>query len=66
MASEIETGSKYIPEMSKKEIEELGNSIKASSLKVIEDNITRMKKAWKNRPAAMDYFDEISNLFGRR
>ncbi|MGD2066193.1 MAG: double-cubane-cluster-containing anaerobic reductase [Candidatus Bathyarchaeota archaeon] len=66
MASEIETGSKYIPEMSKKEIEELGGSIKASSMKVIEDNIERMKKAWKNRPQAMEYFDEIANLFGRR
>jgi benzoyl-CoA reductase/2-hydroxyglutaryl-CoA dehydratase subunit BcrC/BadD/HgdB len=66
MASEIETGSKYIPEMSKNEIEELGSSIKAASMKVIEDNIERMKKAWKNRPAAMEYFDEIANLFGRR
>jgi benzoyl-CoA reductase/2-hydroxyglutaryl-CoA dehydratase subunit BcrC/BadD/HgdB len=66
MASEIETGTKYIPEMSKKEIEELGGSIKASSMKVIEDNIKRMKKAWKNRPEAMNYFDEIANLFGRR
>jgi benzoyl-CoA reductase/2-hydroxyglutaryl-CoA dehydratase subunit BcrC/BadD/HgdB len=66
MASEIETGTKYIPEMSKKEIEELGGSIKAASMKVIEDNIQRMKKAWKNRPAAMEYFDEIANLFGRR
>ncbi|TRO48670.1 2-hydroxyacyl-CoA dehydratase [Candidatus Bathyarchaeota archaeon] len=66
MASEIETGTKYIPEMSKKEIEELSGSIKASSMKVIEDNIQRMKKAWKNRPEAMNYFDEIANLFGRR
>ena len=66
MASEIETGTKYIPEMSKKEIEELGGSIKAASIKVIEDNIKRMKKAWKNRPATMEYFDEIANLFGRR
>jgi benzoyl-CoA reductase/2-hydroxyglutaryl-CoA dehydratase subunit BcrC/BadD/HgdB len=66
MASEIETGTKYIPEMSEKEVAELGGSIKASSLKVIEDNIQRMKKAWKNRPEAMEYFDEISNLFGRR
>jgi benzoyl-CoA reductase/2-hydroxyglutaryl-CoA dehydratase subunit BcrC/BadD/HgdB len=66
MASEIETGTKYIPEMSKKEIEELGGSIKASSMKVIEDNIQKMKKAWKNRPKAMEYFDEIANLFGRR
>ena len=66
MASEIETGTKYIPEMSQKEIEELSGSIKASSMKVIEDNIQRMKKAWKNRPEAMNYFDEIANLFGRR
>ena len=66
MASEIETGTKYIPEMSKKETEELESSIKAASMKVIEDNIERMKKAWKNRPAVMEYFDEIANLFGRR
>jgi benzoyl-CoA reductase/2-hydroxyglutaryl-CoA dehydratase subunit BcrC/BadD/HgdB len=66
MASEIETGTKYIPEMSKKEIKELESSIKAASMKVIEDNIERMKKAWKNRPAVMEYFDEIANLFGRR
>jgi len=66
MASEIETGTKYIPERAKKEIEELSGSIKASSMKVIEDNIQRMKKAWKNRPEAMNYFDEIANLFGRR
>ena len=38
MASEIETGTKYIPEMTETEIEELGGSIKASSMKVIEDN----------------------------
>jgi len=66
MASEIETGSKYIPEMSKSEIEELGNSIKAASIKVMEQNIKRMKKTWPNRPEAMEYFDEISNFFGRR
>jgi len=66
MASEIETGSKYIPEMAQKEIEELGSSIKAASIKVIEDNIERMKKTWKNRAKSMEYFDEISNLFGQR
>jgi benzoyl-CoA reductase/2-hydroxyglutaryl-CoA dehydratase subunit BcrC/BadD/HgdB len=66
MASEIETETKYIPEMSKTEIEELNSSIKEASLKVIEDNIERMKKAWKNRPKAMEYFDEISNFFGKR
>jgi benzoyl-CoA reductase/2-hydroxyglutaryl-CoA dehydratase subunit BcrC/BadD/HgdB len=52
--------------MAEKESEELRESIKASSIKVIEDNIERMKKAWKNRPKAMEYFDEISNFFGRR
>jgi benzoyl-CoA reductase/2-hydroxyglutaryl-CoA dehydratase subunit BcrC/BadD/HgdB len=66
MASEIENGTKYIPEMSKTEIEELRNSIKAVSLKVMKENIERMKKTWKNRPKAMDYFDEVSNFFGQR
>ncbi len=66
MASEIEKGAKYIPEMSQSEIDELKNSIKASSIKVIEDNIERMKKTWKTRPKVMEYFDEISNFFGRR
>ena len=66
MASEIEKGTKYIPEMAQSEIDELRESIKAASIKVIEDNIKRMKKAWKNRPKAMEYFDEISNFFGRR
>ena len=66
MASEIEKGTKYIPEIPQNEIDELNKSIKTASLKVIEDNIERMKKAWKNRPQAMEYFDEISNLFGKR
>ncbi len=66
MASEIEKGTKYIPEMAQKEIEELRSSIKAASIKAIEENIERMKKTWKNRPKAMNYFDEISNFFGRR
>ena len=66
MASKIEKGPKYIPEMTESEIDELKESIKASSIKVIEDNIERMKKTWKNRPKTMEYFDEISNFFGRR
>ena len=66
MASEIEVGSKYIPEMPKKEKEELRSSIKAASIKVIKENIKRMKKTWPNRPETMEYFDEISNFFGRR
>jgi benzoyl-CoA reductase/2-hydroxyglutaryl-CoA dehydratase subunit BcrC/BadD/HgdB len=66
MASEIEKGTKYIPEMAQSEIAEVKESIKTASIKVIEDNIERMKKSWKNRPKVMEYFDEISNFFGRR
>jgi benzoyl-CoA reductase/2-hydroxyglutaryl-CoA dehydratase subunit BcrC/BadD/HgdB len=66
MASKIETEKKYIPDMAQKEIDQLNKSIKSASIKVIEDNIERMKKSWKNRPKIMEYFDEISNFFGRR
>ncbi|MCW4022130.1 MAG: double-cubane-cluster-containing anaerobic reductase [Candidatus Bathyarchaeota archaeon] len=66
MASEIEKGTKYIPEMTQSEIDDLNKSMKTSSLKVIEDNIEKMKKSWKDRPQVMEYFDEISNLFGKR
>jgi len=66
MASEIEKGTRYIPEMAQNEIDELRSSIKAASIKVMEENIARMKKTWKNRPKTMEYFDEISNFFGRR
>jgi benzoyl-CoA reductase/2-hydroxyglutaryl-CoA dehydratase subunit BcrC/BadD/HgdB len=57
---------KYVPEIPQKEIEELQNSIKASSQKTIADNIERMKKTSKNRPEAMRYFDEIADFFGSR
>src|SRR5208283_1657940 len=57
---------KYTPELSTKEIEELRNSIKAGSQKIIAENIERMKKADPNRPEVMKYFDEIANLFGKR
>jgi len=57
---------KYIPEISQKEIEELRNTIKAASIKVMTENIERMKKTSTNRPEAMQYFDEISNFFGQR
>jgi benzoyl-CoA reductase/2-hydroxyglutaryl-CoA dehydratase subunit BcrC/BadD/HgdB len=57
---------KYMPEVSRKEIDELKNTMKAASLKVIADNIERMKKADPKRPEAMKYFDEMSNLFGKR
>jgi benzoyl-CoA reductase/2-hydroxyglutaryl-CoA dehydratase subunit BcrC/BadD/HgdB len=57
---------KYIPEMPQREIDELRNSIKATSQKVIAENIERMKKTSKNRPEAMQYFDEIADFFGKR
>jgi len=66
MASEIEVGMRYIPEMSQKEIEELRNTMKSASMKIIADNIERMKKTWPNRPETMTYFDEIGNFFGQR
>ncbi len=60
------TEKKYMPEIPKKEIDELRNTIKAASEKIIAENIERMKKADPNRPEAMKYFDEIANLFGQR
>jgi benzoyl-CoA reductase/2-hydroxyglutaryl-CoA dehydratase subunit BcrC/BadD/HgdB len=66
MASEIEKGTKYIPDMPEKEAEDLKASIKDASLKVIQENIRRMKETWPNRPHVMEYFDEISNFFGHR
>ena len=57
---------KYTPEIPAKEIEELRNTIKAASQKIMAENIEHMKKADPNRPEAMKYFDEISNLFGKR
>jgi len=57
---------RYMPEIPQKEIEELRSSIKATSMKVMTENIERMKKASPNRPKAMEYFDEIANLFGQR
>jgi benzoyl-CoA reductase/2-hydroxyglutaryl-CoA dehydratase subunit BcrC/BadD/HgdB len=44
----------------------LRTSIKEASLKVIEENIEKMKKAWPNRPKIMEYFDGISNFYGQR
>jgi benzoyl-CoA reductase/2-hydroxyglutaryl-CoA dehydratase subunit BcrC/BadD/HgdB len=57
---------KYVPEIPQKEIEELRNSIKTSSQRIIAENIERMKKTSQNRPEAMQYFDEIANFFGQR
>ena len=57
---------KYMPEVTRKEIDELKTTMKAASQKVMAENIERMKKADPKRPEAMKYFDEISNLFGKR
>lgn len=57
---------RYMPEVSKKEIDDLKNTVKAASQKIIADNIERMKKADPHRPEAMKYFDDIANLFGKR
>jgi benzoyl-CoA reductase/2-hydroxyglutaryl-CoA dehydratase subunit BcrC/BadD/HgdB len=57
---------KFIPEIPRKEIDELKNTVKAASQKIMADNIERMKKTAPNRPEAMKYFDEIANLFGQR
>ncbi len=57
---------KYMPEVSQKESEELRNTVKAASQKIIADNIERMKKADPHRPEAMKYFDNIADLFGQR
>jgi benzoyl-CoA reductase/2-hydroxyglutaryl-CoA dehydratase subunit BcrC/BadD/HgdB len=57
---------RYMPEIPQKEIEELRNSIKTFSQRIIAENIERMKKTSQNRPEAMQYFDEIANFFGQR
>jgi benzoyl-CoA reductase/2-hydroxyglutaryl-CoA dehydratase subunit BcrC/BadD/HgdB len=56
---------KYIPEIPQKEIDELRNSARAMSDRVVAENIKRMKKASTNRPEAMQYFDEIATFTQR-
>src|SRR3989337_1290765 len=57
---------RYVPEMPQREIEELRNTIKTASKRIIADSIERMRKTSANRPEAMQYFDEIANFFGQR
>ena len=57
---------RYMPEISQKEIKELRRTIKETSLRIIAENIERMKKTDQNRPEGMQYFDEIANFFGKR
>src|SRR3990170_701942 len=56
---------KYIPEIPQKEIDELRNSAKTVSDRVIAENIARMKRTSANRPEAMRYFDEIATFVQR-
>jgi phage terminase Nu1 subunit (DNA packaging protein) len=44
---------RFMPELPRKEIDELKSTIKAASQKIIADNIERMKKADPHRPEAM-------------
>jgi benzoyl-CoA reductase/2-hydroxyglutaryl-CoA dehydratase subunit BcrC/BadD/HgdB len=60
------TEKKFMPELPRKEIDELRTTIKAASQKIIADTIERMKRTDPHRPEAMKYFDEISNPFGQR
>ncbi|MBC7130804.1 2-hydroxyacyl-CoA dehydratase [Candidatus Bathyarchaeota archaeon] len=66
MTDENKADKKYIPEISEKELEELRESIKSNSIKLISEYIERMRKTWPHRPEAMQYFDEIANFFGTR
>ena len=60
------TEKKYAPEISAKEMDELKNTIQTASEKIIAENIEHMKKTDPNRPKAMEYFDEMADLFGQR
>jgi benzoyl-CoA reductase/2-hydroxyglutaryl-CoA dehydratase subunit BcrC/BadD/HgdB len=57
---------KFIPDLPRREIDELKNTIKTASQLIIADYIERMKKADPHRPEAMKYFDEMADLFGER
>ncbi len=55
-----------MPEIAQKEMDELRNTVKAASERIMAENVERMKKTSPNRPKEMEYFDEIANLFGKR
>jgi benzoyl-CoA reductase/2-hydroxyglutaryl-CoA dehydratase subunit BcrC/BadD/HgdB len=57
---------KFMPEIAKKELIELQQTIKANSQKIIAENIEHMKKATQTPIKEMEYFYEIANLFGNR
>ncbi|MEM2045463.1 MAG: 2-hydroxyacyl-CoA dehydratase family protein [Candidatus Bathyarchaeia archaeon] len=57
---------KYVPEISEKELQELRETIKVNSIKLMNEYLERIRKTWPNRPENMKYFDEIANFFGVR
>jgi len=57
---------RFMPEIAQKEMDELRNTVKAASERIMAENVERMKKTSPNRPKEMEYFDEIANLFGKR
>jgi benzoyl-CoA reductase/2-hydroxyglutaryl-CoA dehydratase subunit BcrC/BadD/HgdB len=57
--------AKYLQALPKKEIEEARTMIKAASVKIIEENLQRMRKTWPARPKEIEYFDEIANFSKR-
>ncbi len=52
--------------MPKKEIDEISATVKSASEKIMADNIAKMKKTDPKRAVAMQYFDEMADLFGPR
>jgi len=59
------TEKKYAPAIPQQEIENTRKAIRSSSLKLISENIEKMKKT-RDRPSQMRYFDEVANFFGKR
>jgi benzoyl-CoA reductase/2-hydroxyglutaryl-CoA dehydratase subunit BcrC/BadD/HgdB len=57
---------RFMPELPQKEMDDLRNTVKAASERIMAENVERMKKTSPNRPKEMEYFDEIANLFGKR
>jgi benzoyl-CoA reductase/2-hydroxyglutaryl-CoA dehydratase subunit BcrC/BadD/HgdB len=57
---------KFMPEIAQKEKDELRETVKVASQRIMAETIARMKKTSPNRPKEMEYFDEIANLFGKR
>lgn len=57
--------AKYLQALPKREIEEARAMIKAASVKIIEENLQRMRKTWPGRPKEIEYFDEIAKFSKR-